>query len=188
MTSLLRVVPRRSRDRIPVGRPVQGTGLRAFERHERHCQIRVAHLPWPLAFSFARAIQQPALEIWRGQENQSGGPAGARPSSTLQQGRAAGGISGGRGTDMMPPGPASSNSSGRSARVVAVRSAYRPDRLPLTAKGEDQARELFPWLELSILPASSPPAAARATHLRFARVGGRGGNRAGPARVGLRRL
>jgi fructose-bisphosphate aldolase class I len=26
-------------------------------------------LPWPLAFSFARAIQQPALEIWRGQEN-----------------------------------------------------------------------------------------------------------------------
>jgi len=24
-------------------------------------------LPWPLAFSFARAIQQPALEIWRGQ-------------------------------------------------------------------------------------------------------------------------
>ena len=28
-----------------------------------------AHVPWPLAFSFARAIQQPALEIWRGQEN-----------------------------------------------------------------------------------------------------------------------
>jgi fructose-bisphosphate aldolase, class I len=26
------------------------------------------HLPWALAFSFARAIQQPALEIWRGQE------------------------------------------------------------------------------------------------------------------------
>jgi fructose-bisphosphate aldolase class I len=25
-----------------------------------------ARLPWPLAFSFARAIQQPALEIWRG--------------------------------------------------------------------------------------------------------------------------
>ena len=25
-------------------------------------------LPWPLTFSFARAIQQPALEIWRGQE------------------------------------------------------------------------------------------------------------------------
>ena len=28
-----------------------------------------SRLPWPLAFSFARAIQQPALEIWRGQEN-----------------------------------------------------------------------------------------------------------------------
>jgi fructose-bisphosphate aldolase class I len=25
-------------------------------------------LPWALTFSFARAIQQPALEIWRGQE------------------------------------------------------------------------------------------------------------------------
>jgi len=27
-----------------------------------------ARLPWALAFSFARAIQQPALEIWRGKE------------------------------------------------------------------------------------------------------------------------
>jgi len=27
-----------------------------------------SHLPWALAFSFARAIQQPALEIWRGDE------------------------------------------------------------------------------------------------------------------------
>jgi hypothetical protein len=25
-------------------------------------------LPWEVAFSFARAIQQPALEIWRGQD------------------------------------------------------------------------------------------------------------------------
>jgi fructose-bisphosphate aldolase class I len=25
-------------------------------------------LPWALAFSFARAIQQPALEIWRGED------------------------------------------------------------------------------------------------------------------------
>jgi fructose-bisphosphate aldolase class I len=25
-------------------------------------------LPWALAFSFARAIQQPALEIWNGQQ------------------------------------------------------------------------------------------------------------------------
>ena len=27
-----------------------------------------ARAPWALAFSFARAIQQPALEIWRGDE------------------------------------------------------------------------------------------------------------------------
>jgi fructose-bisphosphate aldolase class I len=27
-----------------------------------------SRLPWALSFSFARAIQQPALEIWRGQE------------------------------------------------------------------------------------------------------------------------
>jgi fructose-bisphosphate aldolase class I len=26
-----------------------------------------ARLPWPLVFSFARAIQQPALELWLGQ-------------------------------------------------------------------------------------------------------------------------
>ena len=30
-----------------------------------------ARLPWPLGFSFARAIQQPALEIWRGQDSQA---------------------------------------------------------------------------------------------------------------------
>ncbi len=28
-----------------------------------------SHLPWALAFSFGRAIQQPALAIWRGQES-----------------------------------------------------------------------------------------------------------------------
>jgi len=27
-----------------------------------------SRLPWALAFSFARAIQQPALEVWRGEE------------------------------------------------------------------------------------------------------------------------
>jgi fructose-bisphosphate aldolase class I len=27
-----------------------------------------SRLPWALAFSFARAIQQPAMEIWRGEE------------------------------------------------------------------------------------------------------------------------
>jgi fructose-bisphosphate aldolase class I len=28
-----------------------------------------SRMPWALAFSFARAIQQPALEIWRGEES-----------------------------------------------------------------------------------------------------------------------
>ena len=28
-----------------------------------------SRLPWALAFSFARAIQQPALEIWKGEES-----------------------------------------------------------------------------------------------------------------------
>ena len=27
-----------------------------------------SHLPWPLVFSFARALQQPALEIWHGKQ------------------------------------------------------------------------------------------------------------------------
>jgi fructose-bisphosphate aldolase class I len=27
-----------------------------------------SRLPWALAFSFARAIQKPALELWKGQE------------------------------------------------------------------------------------------------------------------------
>lgn len=32
-------------------------------------QLRAAgRLPWPLAFSYARAIQQPALELWRGDD------------------------------------------------------------------------------------------------------------------------
>jgi hypothetical protein len=29
-----------------------------------------SRLPWALAFSFARAIQQPAMEIWQGQKAQ----------------------------------------------------------------------------------------------------------------------
>jgi fructose-bisphosphate aldolase class I len=28
-----------------------------------------SRLPWALTFSFARAIQQPALEIWQGEES-----------------------------------------------------------------------------------------------------------------------
>ena len=32
--------------------------------------VAESHSPWPLTFSFARAIQQPALTIWRGEESQ----------------------------------------------------------------------------------------------------------------------
>lgn len=39
---------------------------------ERCCEVTnvrfKSRLPWALAFSFARAIQQPALEIWLGQD------------------------------------------------------------------------------------------------------------------------
>ena len=46
-------------------------------------------MPWALAFSFARAIQQPALEIWRGQAGQRRRrAAGALPSRRLQSRRA----------------------------------------------------------------------------------------------------
>ena len=38
----------------------------ASERLNAMNKIEGKALPWPLAFSFARAIQQPALEIWRG--------------------------------------------------------------------------------------------------------------------------
>lgn len=35
--------------------------------HEMHVLFR-DKLPWPLTFSFARAIQQPALDIWKGKD------------------------------------------------------------------------------------------------------------------------
>ncbi len=46
-----------------------------------------SRLPWALAFSFARAIQQPALEIWRGQvANVMSGTASPASSSQVQPG------------------------------------------------------------------------------------------------------
>ena len=36
--------------------------LNAINKNYKH------HLPWIVTFSFARAIQQPALDIWKGQE------------------------------------------------------------------------------------------------------------------------
>jgi fructose-bisphosphate aldolase class I len=39
--------------------------LNAMNRRFNSLGLR---LPWPLAFSFGRALQQPALEIWHGNE------------------------------------------------------------------------------------------------------------------------
>ena len=36
--------------------------------HLNAMHVRYPQLPWPLAFSFARAIQQPAMEIWQGKD------------------------------------------------------------------------------------------------------------------------
>jgi fructose-bisphosphate aldolase class I len=44
----------------------QSAELASARLNAMHVQFKT--LPWPVAFSFARAIQQPALEIWRGEE------------------------------------------------------------------------------------------------------------------------
>ena len=52
-----------------------------------------SRLPWALAFSFARAIQQPALEIWRGQEaNVSAAQQALNHRAKVQPGGASGRI------------------------------------------------------------------------------------------------
>jgi fructose-bisphosphate aldolase class I len=45
----------------------QSTELASARLNAMNVRFR-SRLPWALAFSFARAIQQPALEIWRGEE------------------------------------------------------------------------------------------------------------------------
>jgi fructose-bisphosphate aldolase, class I len=47
-----------------------------------------SRLPWALAFSFARAIQQPALEIWRGKESNALAAQQALTHRAVQSGRA----------------------------------------------------------------------------------------------------
>jgi len=63
--SLLRVVPAA----VPGVAFLSGANPlnwpRPFECHDVRFKSR---LPWALAFRFARAIQQPALEIWRGKQ------------------------------------------------------------------------------------------------------------------------
>ena len=63
-----------------------------------------SRLPWALAFSFARAIQQPALEIWQGQEaNVLAGTASSVSSSQVQPGCAPWRIQCRDGKDMNMP-------------------------------------------------------------------------------------
>ncbi len=45
----------------------QSAQLASAHLNAMHVDFK-GRLPWALTFSFARAIQQPALEIWRGQE------------------------------------------------------------------------------------------------------------------------
>ncbi|AUX30305.1 MULTISPECIES: class I fructose-bisphosphate aldolase [Sorangium] len=47
------------------GQPVELASARLNAMNARF----KSRAPWPLAFSFARAIQQPALEVWAGQES-----------------------------------------------------------------------------------------------------------------------
>jgi fructose-bisphosphate aldolase class I len=44
------------------------SGVRASARLNAMNARFESRLPWALSFSFARAIQQPALEIWRGEK------------------------------------------------------------------------------------------------------------------------
>ena len=54
----------------------QGLATRVADASARLNAINIrstvakSHVPWPLTFSFARAIQEPALTIWRGEEGQ----------------------------------------------------------------------------------------------------------------------
>jgi len=59
---------------------------RPVERHECQVQGARARLPWALAFSFARAIQRPALEIWGARRPPIGGAASSVSSGPVQPG------------------------------------------------------------------------------------------------------
>jgi fructose-bisphosphate aldolase class I len=66
VTSLLRVVPA-AVPGIAFLSGGQSGELASARLNAMHVRFK-SRLPWALAFSFARAIQQPALEIWGGQE------------------------------------------------------------------------------------------------------------------------
>ncbi len=52
---------RGARHRVPLGRPVRRTRDRPPERDEQ-----ARRRPWPLTFSYGRALQQPSLKAWKG--------------------------------------------------------------------------------------------------------------------------
>jgi len=56
--------PQPFRASLSYRRPIRRTGLGRLNAMNVRFKSR---LPWALAFSFARAIQQPALELWRGE-------------------------------------------------------------------------------------------------------------------------
>ena len=59
-----------------------------------------SRLPWAVAFSYARAIQQPALELWEGVDANVPQLAGFVSTCMLQPGRSPGRILGGDGEEM----------------------------------------------------------------------------------------
>ena len=76
----------RSGNRFPFGRTIRRTGLGPLNTMNLRFNSR---LPWALSFSFARAIQQPALEIWQGKEaNVPAATAGVASSRQVQSRRA----------------------------------------------------------------------------------------------------
>jgi fructose-bisphosphate aldolase class I len=50
------------------GQPGEAASARLSAMHARFRPPARRELPWPLTFSFARAIQQPALELWAGRD------------------------------------------------------------------------------------------------------------------------
>lgn len=50
------------------GQSAQAAAARLSAMHSRHGPDSVAPLPWLLSFSFGRALQQSALEVWSGKE------------------------------------------------------------------------------------------------------------------------
>ena len=68
-------------DRLPLGRPVR----RGCDRHLNAMNERGPH-PWPLSFSYGRALQAPSLDVWRGLAGERRGcPAGVPPPSQAER-------------------------------------------------------------------------------------------------------